>query len=45
MSGLAATGLSCPADVVKTRMMNMNQAKGCMGYRSSVDCLVRTVKR
>lgn len=42
MSGLAATSLSCPADVVKTRMMN--QAKGDAGYRNSVDCLVRTVR-
>lgn len=43
MSGLAATSLSCPADVVKTRMMNQ-QGKWDMGYKNSVDCLVRTVR-
>uniref|UniRef100_A0A7N0UJD8 Uncoupling protein 3 n=1 Tax=Kalanchoe fedtschenkoi TaxID=63787 RepID=A0A7N0UJD8_KALFE len=40
MSGLAATTLSCPADVVKTRMMN--QSEVC--YRNSLDCLVKTVR-
>ncbi|KZV33668.1 mitochondrial uncoupling protein 3 [Dorcoceras hygrometricum] len=45
MSGLAATVLSCPADVVKTRMMN--QAAGVESkfkYRNSYDCLVKTVR-
>eukprot|EP01018_Ginkgo_biloba_P029450 Gb_08151 [translate_table: standard] len=41
MSGLSATALSCPADVVKTRMMN--QAGD--GYKTSLDCLVKTVRR
>lgn len=41
MSGLASTTLSCPADVVKTRMMNQGE-KGV--YRSSYDCLVKTVR-
>lgn len=47
MSGLAATSLSCPADVVKTRMMNQAGGKSDgsdIGYRNSVDCLVRTVR-
>lgn len=42
MSGLSATALSCPADVVKTRMMN--QAGGEIKYRNSYDCLVKTVR-
>ncbi|XP_071927540.1 mitochondrial uncoupling protein 3-like [Coffea arabica] len=45
MSGLSATALSCPADVVKTRMMY--EAAGVDGkakYQNSFDCLVRTVK-
>lgn len=45
MSGLSATALSCPADVVKTRMMNQ---AGCEGgkliYHSSFDCLVKTLR-
>ncbi|VVA20519.1 PREDICTED: mitochondrial [Prunus dulcis] len=40
MSGLSATALSCPADVVKTRMMN----QGKIMYNNSYDCLVKTVK-
>ncbi|XP_057428255.1 mitochondrial uncoupling protein 3-like [Lotus japonicus] len=45
MSGLAATSLSCPADVVKTRMMNQADKKeGKLLYNSSYDCLVKTVK-
>lgn len=43
MSGLSATALSCPADVVKTRMMN--QASGQeVTYRNSYDCLVKTIR-
>lgn len=41
MSGLSATALSCPADVVKTRMMNQAGGKDMM-YRNSYDCLVKT---
>lgn len=45
MSGLAATSLSCPADVVKTRMMNQTaKTEGKVLYSSSYDCLVKTVK-
>ncbi|KAK9107516.1 hypothetical protein Syun_023527 [Stephania yunnanensis] len=45
MSGLSATTLSCPADVVKTRMMNQNAGKGSeVMYRNSFDCLVKTVR-
>ncbi|EEF39962.1 mitochondrial uncoupling protein 3 [Ricinus communis] len=44
-SGLSATALSCPADVVKTRMMNQAASQeGQVIYKSSYDCLVRTVK-
>ena len=45
MSGLSATTLSCPADVVKTRMMNQAAGKGGkIIYNSSYDCLVKTVR-
>ncbi|XP_075103483.1 mitochondrial uncoupling protein 3-like [Nicotiana tabacum] len=44
MSGLSATTLSCPADVIKTRMMNQAADKqGKNKYRNSYDCLVKTV--
>ncbi|CAN6241570.1 unnamed protein product [Urochloa humidicola] len=42
-SGLSATTLSCPADVVKTRMMYQGK-EGKALYRSSYDCLVKTVR-
>ncbi|CAN6248840.1 unnamed protein product [Urochloa humidicola] len=42
-SGLSATTLSCPADVIKTRMMNQGK-EGQALYRSSYDCLVKTVR-
>lgn len=42
-SGLSATTLSCPADVIKTRMMNQGQEAKAL-YRNSYDCLVKTVK-
>lgn len=45
MSGLSATALSCPADVVKTRMMNQAASRdGKAMYQSSYDCLVKTVR-
>lgn len=45
MSGLSATTLSCPADVIKTRMMNQAADKqGNCKYRNSYDCLVKTVR-
>ncbi|KAL3829876.1 hypothetical protein ACJIZ3_018678 [Penstemon smallii] len=45
MSGLSATALSCPADVVKTRMMNQASIEESkIEYRNSYDCLVKTVK-
>ncbi|KAK9116674.1 hypothetical protein Sjap_015621 [Stephania japonica] len=45
LSGLSATTLSCPADVVKTRMMNQNAGKGSeVEYRNSLDCLVKTAR-
>lgn len=45
MSGLSATALSCPADVVKTRMMSQAVGEGeKIVYRNSYDCLIKTVK-
>lgn len=45
MSGLSATTISCPADVVKTRMMNQRVNKdGKFQYKNSYDCLVKTVR-
>ncbi|KAF8399509.1 hypothetical protein HHK36_015376 [Tetracentron sinense] len=45
MSGLSATALSCPADVMKTRMMNQAVSKeGKIIYRNSYDCLVKTLR-
>ena len=43
---LSAIALNCPADVIKTRMMNQATGKGEYRtvYRSSCDCLVKTVK-
>ncbi|PKA65638.1 Mitochondrial uncoupling protein 3 [Apostasia shenzhenica] len=45
-SGLCATTLSCPADVIKTRMMNQASGKDHdkLVYRNSYDCLMKTVK-
>ncbi|KAJ4963123.1 hypothetical protein NE237_023062 [Protea cynaroides] len=45
ISGLSATALSCPADVVKTRMMNQaSSGEAKVMYKSSYDCLVNTVR-
>lgn len=45
MSGLSATALSCPADVVKTRMMNQVTGKeDDIMYKNSYACLVKTVR-
>lgn len=46
MSGLSATALSCPADVVKTRIMNQRggNEETMLKYRNSLDCLVKTVR-
>lgn len=45
MSGLSSTALSCPADVIKTRMMNQAASKeGNVMYKSSYDCLVKTIR-
>ncbi|PNW84038.1 hypothetical protein CHLRE_04g218650v5 [Chlamydomonas reinhardtii] len=41
-SGLFASVVSVPADVVKTRMMSQDPA--APKYRSSLDCLVRSVR-
>lgn len=47
MSGLCATTLSCPADVIKTRIMNQASSVnngGPAAYKSSIDCLLKTVR-
>ncbi|KAF7128996.1 hypothetical protein RHSIM_Rhsim10G0115700 [Rhododendron simsii] len=45
MSSLSATALSCPADVVKTRVMNHTVSnEGKVKYRNSFHCLVKTVR-
>lgn len=44
-SGLCATAVSCPADVVKTRMMNQAADKEVVSaYMNSFDCLIRTAR-
>ncbi|XP_035695816.1 mitochondrial uncoupling protein 4-like, partial [Branchiostoma floridae] len=46
-SGIVAASLGTPADVVKTRIMNQptdSMGRGTL-YRSSVDCLVKTVRK
>lgn len=46
MSGLCATTLSCPADVIKTRIMNQvyDAKHGEAPYKNSIDCLLKTVR-
>ncbi|CAA0828671.1 Mitochondrial uncoupling protein 3 [Striga hermonthica] len=45
VSGLSAATLSCPADVIKTRMMNQAAGKGnTVKYRNSFNCLTETVR-
>uniref|UniRef100_A0A7S1J8F8 ADP,ATP carrier protein n=1 Tax=Eutreptiella gymnastica TaxID=73025 RepID=A0A7S1J8F8_9EUGL len=51
-SGLCATTLSAPADLVKTRVMNdramaqVNQAaRTSLSFRSATDCVVQTVRQ
>ncbi|XP_076873464.1 mitochondrial uncoupling protein 4 isoform X2 [Brachyhypopomus gauderio] len=45
-SGLVAATMGTPADVVKTRIMNQPRDSNGRGllYKSSVDCLIQTVK-
>eukprot|EP00198_Chlamydomonas_reinhardtii_P002918 XP_001692254.1 uncoupling protein [Chlamydomonas reinhardtii] len=43
-SGLFASVVSVPADVVKTRMMSQVGDPAAPKYRSSLDCLVRSVR-
>ena len=40
MFSFVASVVSCPVDVIKTRMMNQQNAM----YKSSLDCLVKSVK-
>ncbi|XP_048453006.1 mitochondrial uncoupling protein 4 [Rhincodon typus] len=46
-SGLVAATMGCPADVIKTRIMNQTRDKQGRGllYTSTVDCLMQTIKR
>jgi len=44
MSGLIATIASCPADVVKTRMMNQYMSSAKPIYRNSLDCFMKSVQ-
>ncbi|GER47246.1 mitochondrial carrier protein, partial [Striga asiatica] len=45
LSGLSAATLSCPADVIKTRMMNQAAGRGkVVKYRNSFNCLTETVR-
>lgn len=45
LSGLVASIVSCPADVVKTRMMNQYiYSKNQPIYTSSLDCFIKTIK-
>lgn len=44
-SAACASFATCPVDVIKTRIMNMQKAGGADAYyTSAVDCAVRTVK-
>ena len=42
-SGLVATAVSCPADVVKTRLMSQSVEGGQRQYSGMVDCLRKSV--
>ena len=42
-SGLVATAVSCPADVVKTRLMSQSVGDGQRQYSGMVDCLRKSV--
>lgn len=45
ISGFVGTLCSCPADVVKTRMMSQRDgSSSAVLYKSSLDCLVKTVR-
>ena len=43
-SASAASLVTCPVDVVKTRIINMRKAEGGAHYKSSLDCVVQTVR-
>jgi solute carrier family 25 oxoglutarate transporter 11 len=43
-SGLACTIASCPMDVIKTRMQQMQTINGVPEYKSGIDCALKTVK-
>ena len=42
-SGLVATTVSTPADVIKTRLMGQDPHKP--DYKGAVDCLVKSVRQ
>ena len=44
-SGFVATLVTCPVDVVKTRVMNMQRAvKGAANYSSPLNCVLQTIR-
>ena len=45
-AGLVSAALGCPADVIKTRMMNQPLDESGKGkfYSGSIDCLKQSVK-
>ena len=44
MYRFVAAIVSCPVDVVKTRMMNQQSKGAVVLYKSSLDCFMKTVK-
>eukprot|EP00501_MAST-03F_sp_TOSAG23-6_P002402 GSMAST32.ASY1.ANO1.2511.1 assembled CDS len=44
-SGFVATVVTCPVDVVKTRIMNMQKTiKGAANYTSPINCVLQTIR-
>ena len=43
VSGLVATVVTCPVDVVKSRVMNMQRGTGAQ-YSSPMDCVIQTCR-
>ena len=42
-SGLAATIVSMPVDIAKTRLQQMSKLHGMMEYRGTMDCLIKII--
>ena len=43
-SGLVASAVSLPADLVKSRMQNMQTINGKPQFKNDIDCFVKTVR-